>query len=73
MKLIKEVVYKEVKGEKKRYSNYILELKINDKSYRVPIQPSTFGKPWTDPQVRAYFTLLDLVAEIKVDKPVDEK
>lgn len=68
MKLIKEVVYKEVKGENKRYSNYILELTINDKKYRVPVQPSTFGKPWTDPQVRAYFTLLDLVADVKVNK-----
>lgn len=72
MKLIKEVVYKEVNGQNKRYSNYILELTINDKNYRVPIQPSTFGKPWTDPQVRAYFTLLDLVADIKVDKPDDK-
>lgn len=72
MKLIKEVVYKEVNGDKKRYSNYILELTINDKSYKVPVQPSTFGKAWTDPQVRAYFTLLDLVAEIKVNKPDEE-
>ncbi len=68
MKLIKEVVYKEVNGVNKRYTNYILELKINNKVYRVPIQPSTFGKPWTDPQVRAQFTLLDLVAELKLPK-----
>jgi len=68
MKLIKEVVYKEKNGEKKRYTNYILELFINDKAYRVPVQPSTFGKAWTDPQVRAYFTLLDLVSELKIDK-----
>ncbi|MEM0173886.1 MAG: hypothetical protein QXI16_05205, partial [Sulfolobaceae archaeon] len=59
---------KDVNGEKKRYTNYILELLINDKTYRVPVQPSTFGKPWTDPQVRAYFTLLDLVADVKIDK-----
>lgn len=68
MKLIKEVVYKEVDGVKKRYTNYILELEINNKTYRVPIQVSTFGKSWNDPQVRAQFTILDLVAELKIDK-----
>lgn len=68
MKLIKEVVYKEVGDTKKRYTNYILELQINDKTYRVPIQISTFGKSWNDPQVRAQFTILDLVAELKLEK-----
>lgn len=72
MKLIKEVVYKEVDGVKKRYTNYILELKVNNKVYCVHIQPSTFGKPWTDPQVRAQFTLLDLVAELKLPKDSDK-
>ena len=68
MKVIKQVVYKDVDGKQKRYTNYILELEINEKNYKVPIQPSTFGKAWTDPQVRAYFTLLDLVAELNIDK-----
>ena len=71
MKLIKEVKHKLYDGVKKRYTNYILVLIINAKEYRVPIQPSTFGKPWTDPQVRAYFTLLDLVAELHIDKEND--
>lgn len=68
MKVIKQVVYKDVAGQQKRYTNYILELEINGKNYKVPFQPSTFGKSWTDPQVRAYFTLLDLVAELDINK-----
>lgn len=66
MKIIKQVVYKDVAGQQKRYTNYILHLEINGKTYKVPFHPSTFGKAWTDPQVRAYFTLLDLVSELDI-------
>lgn len=62
MKLIKEIV---VKGEK-RYTNYKLLLDINGKKYQVAIEPKTFGKEWTHPQVRQSFTLLDLVSELVV-------
>jgi len=68
MKLIKEINIKEVKGgEKKRYTNYMLLFDINGKKYKVAIQPKTFGKEWTHPQVRQSFTLLDLVSELVVN------
>jgi len=60
LRLIKEIVRK----DGKTYSNYILVIPVNDKSYRVAINPKTFGKAWTHPIVRQAFTLLDLGAEI---------
>ena len=60
LKLIKEIVRK----EEKTYTNYILVIPVNEKSYRVAINPKTFGKEWTHPMVRQAFTLLDLGAEI---------
>lgn len=60
LKLIKEIV----KKEGKTYSNYVLVIPVNEKSYRVAINPKTFGKEWTHPMVRQAFTLLDLGAEI---------
>lgn len=60
LRLIKEIVRK----EGKTYSNYILVIPVNDKSYRVAINPKTFGKAWNHPMVRQAFTLLDLGAEI---------
>ena len=71
IKLIKEIVYKKVKNEDKRYTNYILEIKINDKIHNVPIMPKTFGKEWTHPAVRHSFTILDLVSELKL--PAEEE
>lgn len=62
IKLIKEVVYK----EKKRYTNYILEISINNKTHNVAIMPKTFGREWTHPAVRHSFTILDLVSELKL-------
>lgn len=62
MKLLKEIV----KKEDKTYTNYILVIPVNEKSYRVAIQPKTFGKEWTHPMVRQAFTLLDLGAEIVI-------
>ena len=62
LRLIKEIVRK----EGKTYSNYILVIPVNDKSYRVAINPKTFGKDWTHPMVRQAFTLLDLGAELVV-------
>lgn len=62
MKLIKEVV----KVDDKRYTNYILVITINGQSKRVAIQPKTFGKAWNDPQVRATYTVLDLVSELVI-------
>ena len=60
MKLLKEVIKK---GDK-TYTNYILVIPVNEKTYRVAIQPKTFGKEWSHPMVRQSFTLLDLVAEV---------
>ena len=60
LRLIKEIVRK----DGKTYSNYILVIPVNDKSYRVAINPKTFGKAWTHPMVRQAFTLLDLGAEV---------
>lgn len=60
LRLIKEIVRK----GGKTYSNYILVIPVNDKSYRVAINPKTFGKDWTHPMVRQAFTLLDLGAEL---------
>ena len=68
LRLIKEIV----KKEDKTYTNYILVIPVNNKSYRVAINPKTFGKEWTHPMVRQAFTLLDLVAEI-VHKNYDNK
>lgn len=70
MKLIKEINVVKIKGEQKRYTNYKLLLDINGKTYSVAIEPKTFGKEWTHPQVRQSFTLLDLVSELVVK---DEK
>lgn len=72
LRLIKEIVRK----EGKTYSNYILVIPVNDKSYRVAINPKTFGKAWTHPMVRQAFTLLDLGAEIvhkNYDKEEEER
>jgi len=60
MKLLKEVVKK---GER-TYTNYILVIPVNEKTYRVAVQPKTFGKEWSHPMVRQSFTLLDLVSEV---------
>ena len=60
LRLIKEIV----KKEDKTYTNYILVIPVNNKSYRVAINPKTFGKEWTHPMVRQAFTLLDLVAKL---------
>lgn len=62
MKLLKEIV----KKEGKTYTNYILVIPVNEKTYRIAIQPKTFGKEWTHPMVRQAFTLLDLGAEIVI-------
>lgn len=62
MKLLKEIV---VKGDK-RYTNYVLQVRINNKNYKVPIMPKTFGRDWTHPSVRQNFTLLDLMSELVV-------
>lgn len=62
MKLLKEVV----KKDGKTYTNYYLVPKINDKNYKVPIIPKTFGRDWTHPAVRQSFTILDLVSELIV-------
>lgn len=67
LRLIKEIV----KKEGKTYSNYVLVIPVNEKSYRVAINPKTFGKGWTHPMVRQAFTLLDLGAEI-VHKDYDK-
>jgi len=70
MRLIKEINIKEINGIEKRYTNYKLLLDINGKNYSVAIEPKTFGKEWSHPQVRQSFTLLDLVSELVVK---DEK
>lgn len=66
IKLIKEIVYKEVEGEEKRYTNYILQVNINNQVHNVAIMPKTFGRDWTHPAVRQSFTILDLVSELKI-------
>lgn len=68
LRLIKEIVRK----DGKTYSNYILVIPVNEKSYRVAINPKTFGKDWVHPMVRQAFTLLDLGAEIII-KDYDDK
>lgn len=73
IKLIKEIVYKEVKGEEKRYTNYILEISINNQVHNVAIMPKTFGREWTHPAVRHSFTILDLVSELKLPEEDKEK
>lgn len=66
MKLIKQIVKKQIKGENKSYTNYYLEITVAGKTYRVAIQPKTFGRNWTHPAVRQSFTLLDIMAELEV-------
>jgi len=66
MKLIKQIVKKQIKNENKSYTNYYLEISIAGKTYRVAIQPKTFGRAWTHPAVRQSFTLLDIMAELEV-------
>lgn len=66
IKLIKEIVYKEIEGVEKRYTNYILQVNINDQVHNVAIMPKTFGRVWTHPAVRQSFTILDLVSELKI-------
>lgn len=56
-------IEKEIKQvNEKRYTNYFICTIINDKKYRVPIQIKTFGKEWTNPQVRQNFTILDMLS-----------
>ena len=66
MKLIKQVVTKKNGKEVKRYTNYMVETEINDKVYRVAIEPKTFGRDWTHPATRQSFTILDLIATLEV-------
>ncbi len=66
MKLIKQIVKKQVKNENKSYTNYYLEITVAEKTYRVAIQPKTFGRDWTHPSVRQSFTLLDIIAELEI-------
>lgn len=66
MKLIKQIVKKQVKNEIKSYTNYYLEIIVAEKTYRVAIQPKTFGRDWTHPAVRQSFTLLDIMAELEL-------
>ena len=66
MKLIKQIVKKKVKNETKNYTNYYLGITVADKTYRVAIQPKTFGRDWTHPSVRQSFTLLDIMAELEI-------
>lgn len=60
MKLLKEVV----KKDERTYTNYILVIPVNEKTYRVAVQPKTFGKEWSHPMVRQSFILFDLVSEV---------
>lgn len=64
MILVKEIVHK---GDK-RYTNFLLKIRINEKNYTVPIMPKTFGKDYTHPQVRQAFTLLDLASSEIIEK-----
>jgi hypothetical protein len=66
MKLIKQIVKKSVKGDNKSYTNYYLEITVVGKTYRVAIQPKTFGRDWKHPSVRQSFALLDIMAELEV-------
>lgn len=68
IELIKEVV----KKDGKNYTNYLLKVKVNDKSYTVAIQPKTFGRDWKHPAVRQSFTLLDLVSTVVI-RDVEKK
>lgn len=68
LRLVKEIVRK----DGKTYSNYLLVIPVNDKSYRVAINPKTFGKDWSHPIVRQALMLLDLGAE-KIYKDYDKE
>lgn len=59
-------------GEK-TYTNYVLNILINSKTYKIAIMPKTFGKDWTHPQVRQSFTVLDLVSTLIVKDDKDVK
>lgn len=69
MKLIKQVVKKQVNGETKNYTNFILKVEVNGKHLQVAIEPKTFGRAWNHPQVREAFTILTLISELEI---VDE-
>ena len=62
MKLLKEIN----KVGEKTYTNYILEIPVGDKTYKVGIQPKTFGRDWTHPMVRQSFTILDIASQLVV-------
>lgn len=62
IKLIKEIN----KVGEKTYTNYMLEIPVNDKTYKVAIAPKTFGRDWTHPQVRQSFTILDLASTLSI-------
>ena len=58
IKLTKSI--KEKEG--KRYTNYMINLVINGLTYKVAIEPKTFGRDYKHPSVRQAYTLLDIIA-----------
>lgn len=63
LSLKKEVVKKEVNGEVKHYTNYYIELELNNRVLSVAVEPKHFGQPWDSPQVRKSYTILDVISE----------
>lgn len=69
IRLEKEIVIK----DDKRYTNYILIGKVNNKEYRIGIMPKTYGREWTHPQVRQSFTILDILSGEAVVKDLNKE
>jgi len=62
-RLLKKVVEIEKNGEKKRYTNFLIEVEVNGNVVTVPIQPVNFGEQ----QNRRNYNTLSLCATLIKD------